>query len=180
MLRASIVTFAALVSVAPAAAESAYTRLDLDECETLRVYEDGGADLRCPGYGGVEVFVSEGDARMEVDYGVRNEAFETFSAFNGVGETIEWMVGDDGIYAAALRFLIDVDGRSAQALVVSRIGDRDNPGCVVGVVDAAAEQANGIARGLGAMAPLFRCDTDQVVIVPGAGPLVRGFNGANR
>lgn len=172
----------ALIAVAgPALAASAYTDLDTDDCEILETYEDGGVELRCDGYGGFDVFVSDGDARMEVDYGVRNDSFETFSAFNGVGERIEWMLDDEGApYATALRFLIDVDGRKAQALVVSTIGTRGEPGCVVGVVDAAADQANGIARGLGAMASLFDCSSDQDVIVPGAAELVAGFNGANR
>lgn len=169
-------------AVAPAAlADSAYTPLDLDSCDLIETYEDGGFDMVCPGYAGLDVFVSEGDARMDVDYGVPNDRFETFMAFNSVGRTVEWMLDDDGnVYATALRFLIDVDGRSAQALVVSRPGADGEPGCVVGVVDAAAEQANGVARGIGAMAPLFDCDTDQVIIVPGAGELAGGFMGANR
>jgi hypothetical protein len=176
---AIVLSLAALSGAAQA--ESAYTALDIDDCEVLETFEGGGVDLLCEGLDGVDVFVSDGDARMEVDYGVRNEAFESFFAFNGVGEKIEWMLDADGApYAAALRFLIDVDGRSAQALVVSRIGSEDRPGCVVGVVDAAADQANGVARGLGAMAPLFDCATDQVVIVPGASELVAGFGGANR
>jgi hypothetical protein len=170
--------FAALASGAQA--ESAYTDLDTDDCEVIETYEDGGVRLMCEGYEGNYVFVSDVDARMEVDYGESNENFETFSAFNGAGEKIEWMLGaDDEPYATALRFFIDVDGRKAQALVVSKV-DPDGPGCVVGVVDAAATEANGIARGLGAMAPLFDCATDQVIIVPGASELVAGFNGANR
>ena len=176
---ATIVAFAAVASAAQA--ESAYTELDLDRCDVLATYEDGGVDLRCDGYGGFDVLVSEGDVRMDADYGVPSGAFETFPAFNAVGQTVEWMLDDEGVpYAAALRFHIDNDGTmAAEALVVSRIGSPEAPGCVVGVVDAAAEQANGVARGLGALAPVFDCETDKVVIVPGAGPLVAGFNGAN-
>ena len=182
-MRLASLAFALIgLAVAPAAlAESAYTPLDLDACEVLETFENGGFDMRCPGYAGIDVFVSEGDARMDADYGVPSDSFETFEAFNSVGRTVEWMLDDDGVvYATALRFLIDVDGRSAQALVVSKPGDDDRPGCVVGVVDAAADQANGVARGLGAMAPLFACETDQVIIVPGAGALAGGFMGANR
>lgn len=170
----------AAAAASPAWAQSSYTTLDLEACEVLKVYEEGGADLRCDGQGGFDVFVSEGDARMDVDFGVRNEAFETFSAFNNVGKTIEWMEGQDGIQAAAIRFLIDVDGRKAEALVVSKVGTPDTPGCVVAVVDAAAEQANGTARGLGAMAKFFDCDSDRIVIVPGARALVADFSGANQ
>jgi hypothetical protein len=172
------VAFAALASAAQAGSE--YTTLDLDACDVLETYEDGGSDLRCDGFSGVDVFVSEGDARMDVDYGVPSGAFETFSAFNSVGDKVEWMLDEDTApYAAALRFFIDVDGRKAQALVVSRLGSAIAPGCVVGIVDASLEQANGIARGLGALARYFDCTTDPVVVVPGASELVYGFSGAN-
>jgi hypothetical protein len=175
----SVISCLALaVAASPVVAQSSYTTLDLDECEVLEEFEVG-VDLRCDGYGGVDVFVSDGDARMEVDYGVKNDDFETFSAFNGVGETIEWFEDVDGVQAAALRFFIDVDGRKAQALVVSKVGVEGDPGCVVGVVDAALEQANGIARGLLNMAKFFDCGSDKVVIVPGATELVENFNGAN-
>lgn len=171
----------AAAAAGPAWAQSTYTTLDLEACEVLRVYEEvGGADLRCDGHGGFDVFVSEGDARMDVDFGVRNKAFQTFSAFNNVGKTIEWLDDEDGVQAAVIRFLIDVDGRKAEALVVSKVGIPDAPGCVVAVVDAAAEQANGTARGLGAMARFFDCDNDGIVIVPGARALVADFSGANR
>jgi len=171
----------ALLSAGPAAAQSSYTTLDLDACETLRVYEEtGGGEFRCAGYGGFDVFVSDGDARMDVDFGAPNDRFQTFSAFNGVGQTIEWIEDVDGVQAALIRFLIDVDGRSAEALVVSKVGLPGDPGCVVGIVDAAADQANGVARGLGNMAKLFDCSADDIIIVPGARPLVADFSGANQ
>jgi hypothetical protein len=174
-----VVAFAVLTSAAQA--ESVYTDLDLEACDVVETYEGGGADLRCDGLEGWDVLVHDGDARTDVDYGFANDNFESFSAFNGPGPKIEWMLDADGTpYAAALRFLIDVDGRKAQALVVSKPGNSEEPGCVIGVVDAAADQANGVARGLGASAPLFDCSTDQVVIVPGASELVSQFNGANR
>ncbi|KQV09692.1 hypothetical protein [Devosia sp. Root105] len=177
----SVLIAVVALAAGSASAQSSYTPLDLDACEVLKVYEEaGGADLRCPGHGGFDVFVSEGDARMDVDFGVRNEAFETFSAFNSVGKTVEWLEDEDGVQAAVLRFLIDVDGRSAEALVVSKVGLREAPGCVVAIVDAAAEQANGTARGLGAMAKFFDCDSDGVMIVPGARGLVADFSGANQ
>jgi hypothetical protein len=164
-----------------AEAASAYTKIDDGKCEVLKTYEDGGVDRRCPGLGGLDVFVSEGDARTAVDYGARNEHFETFSAFNGIGDTVEWLSNAAGVpEAAIIRYLISVDGREAQALVVSRINTEAQDGCVIGVVDAALEQANGLARGIGAMASTFDCSTDPVVIAPGAGALVRGFTGANQ
>jgi len=180
MRRIAFVAALALVA-GPAFAQSDYTHLDLEACEVIATYEEaGGVDLKCPGYGGFPVYVSEGDARMDVDYGAPSGAFETFFAFNSVGETIEWFYDENGVYAAALRFFIDVDGRSAEALVVSKVGLPGDPGCVVGVVDASVEQANGMARGIAALSPLFDCTSDQVVIASGARELVAGFGGANR
>ncbi len=183
-MRAASILLTTLVSVAGLAggaeAASVYSKIDDAKCEVLQTYEDGGADLKCPGHDGIDVFVSEGDARLDVDYGVSSGNFETFSAFNNIGDTVEWLTGADGVAEAAiLRFKISVDGREAEALVVSRVGAEGAPGCVIGVVDASLEQANGMARGIGAMAPLFDCRSDPVVIAPGARPLVRDFTGAN-
>ena len=173
----------ALAGAGPAWAQGGYfhTPLDLEACEIVKQYEEGGGvDLKCGGYGGFDVFVSEGDARTDVDFGVRNDAFQTFSAFNGVGNTVEWVVDENGVQAATLRFLIDVDGRKAQALVVSKVGIAEAPGCVMGIVDAAAEQANGVARGMAALAPIFDCTEDRIVIAPGAADLVKDFSGAQQ
>lgn len=179
---ASLSLAAAAVLVGGGAeAASVYTRIDDAQCDVLRTYEDGGADMRCPGLDGLDVFVSEGDARLDVDYGVRTENFETFSAFNTIGDAVEWLTDARGVpQAAIIRFLISVDDRKAQALVVSRINTEAQDGCVIGVVDAALEQANGMARGIGAMAPTFDCSIDPVVIAPGASELVAGFTGANQ
>ncbi|RYE11064.1 MAG: hypothetical protein EOP22_02540 [Hyphomicrobiales bacterium] len=178
---ALLVTAALVLAAAPARADGYFhTPLDLDACDVIKTYEAGGADLRCDGYGGFDVFVSEGDARTDVDFGVNNDRFQTFSAFNGIGQTVEWLETENGVEAATIRFLIDVDGRKAQALVVSKIGLADTPGCVVGIVDAAVEQANGVARGLAALAPLFDCASDPIAIVPGANDLVKDFSGAQQ
>lgn len=178
----AVLFVAALVlgAAGPAAAESYYTNLDLDQCDVVyRDAETGGVELDCPGYGGFEVHVSDFDARMSADFGVRDERSQTFAAFNSVGDKVEWLVDADGVEAAILRYFIDVDGRKAQALVVSKVGFPDQPGCVIGVVDAAVDQANGVARGIGAMAPVVGCDPEGVVVVPGpGGRLVTEFSGA--
>ena len=180
-IASALLTLAAVAAPgggAPAA--SVYSKIGDGDCTGRKTYEDGGADLRCPGHDGLDVFVSEGDARLDVDFGVKSDSFETFSAFNTIGDTVEWLTNADGVAEAAIiRYLISVDGREAQALVISRVGSESEPGCVVGVVDAALEQANGMARGIGAMAPLFDCSADRVVIAPGAGELVAGFSGTN-
>jgi len=182
-MRIVLFTLLAATAVLPgggAQAASTYTKIDDSQCETLETYEDGGVDLRCPGLGDLDVFVSEGDARLDVDFGFKGENFETFSAFNNIGDTVEWLSDARGVpQAAIIRYLISVDGREAQALVISRINTEAQDGCVIGVVDAKLEQANGMARGIGAMAATFDCSIDPVVIVPGASELVQGFSGAN-
>jgi hypothetical protein len=180
-IASALLTLAAVAALSGGAqAASVYSKIVDAECTVLKTYEDGGADLRCPGHAGLDVFVSEGDARLDVDFGVTNDSFETFSAFNNIGDTVEWLTNADGVAEAAIiRYLISVDGREAQALVISRVGSESEPGCVIGVVDAALDQANAMARGIGAMAPLFDCSVDRVVIAPGAGELVAGFTGTN-
>lgn len=176
----SLVAAAALMG-GGAHAASTYTKIDDASCEILETYEDGGVDLRCPGLPGLDVYISEGDARVDVDFGFKGETFETFSAFNNVGDTVEWLGDADGLpQAAIIRYFISVDGRDAQALVISRINTESQDGCVIGVVDGRLEQANGMARGIGAMAPIFDCSVDPVVIAPGASELVQGFSGANQ
>ena len=63
-----------------------------------------------------------------------------------------------------------------QALVVSRVGTDAAPGCVVAVVDAKVEQANGVARGAAAMAPRFACGTDMPVAIGPEDSFARSFN----
>src|SRR5690606_25400766 len=97
---------AAALSGGGALAASTYTKIDDAKCETLKTYEDGGVDLRCPGLGDLDVFVSEGDARLDVDFGVKGENFETFSAFNNIGDTVEWLTNARGVpEAAIIRYL---------------------------------------------------------------------------
>ena len=52
----TLVTLLAAAAASPAWAQSSYTTLDLEACEVLKVYEEGGgADLRCDGHGGFDV-----------------------------------------------------------------------------------------------------------------------------
>lgn len=160
------------IPAAANAAESAYTKLDLEACEILKDYEEGGGfDAKCAGYKDVPVFVSEGDARMDVDYGVANDEFETFGPFSNIGETVEWRLdGGGNPFAAIIRFYLDqgVTGGpedKAQVLVVSSVGTADGPGCVTAVVDAAVDQANGAARGAAAFALRHRCGTDAPIVI---------------
>ncbi|MFM2279102.1 MAG: hypothetical protein RLZZ444_1333 [Pseudomonadota bacterium] len=166
------------------AAESTYTDLDLDKCETLAQGspdEPGGdwISLKCGGYQNYPVYFDEGDLRQSVYFGhlsqkILDEANETFGPFNHVGKRVEWRIGTNGKpYAAILRFFIEnVDESSGmptkasegQVLVISRVGQpQDKTGCVVGYVDALANpDANILARGIAdEMAANFRCGRDK-------------------
>jgi hypothetical protein len=162
---------------------SVYTTFDADKtCKHARGrdVEDYGS-WRCPGYGGLIVFLSAGDQRMQVSFGrnakaAENElaAEETFPGFNSVYRgTIEWRIeklpnGKTRPFATILRWNVmtaaDVergDGKSTgRTLVVTRL----NPGgvCHVGYVDARTPGANEAARRLAdEKARTFKCGVDK-------------------
>lgn len=159
------------------AAESLFTKLDLDSCKTLDE-QDGGVVLSCPGLKAIPVTYKEGDLRASVFYGplsdaYRNEAFETFSAFNTVNSTVEWRLEDKRPIAAILRFFISNanpetgepdEKRKGQVLVISKVaGPKTGRSCVVGMVDALAEpDANEKAHQVADLvAPVFLCGINQ-------------------
>lgn len=159
------------------AAESLFTKLDLDSCKTLEE-QYGGSVLSCQGLKSVPVTYKEGDLRASVFYGplneaYRNEAFETFSAFNSVNTTVEWRLEDKRPIAAILRFFIananpetgePDEKRKGQVLVISKVaGPKTGRSCVVGMVDALAEpNANEKAQAVADMvAPVFLCGINQ-------------------
>lgn len=168
------------------AAESVYTKLDLDACVVLdQDEESGGVLLQCDGLPGYPVFASEGDLRFDVDYGVQNETWQSFSPFNSIGDTIEWRVADGEPHAAILRFFIDTGMTGGaldkgQVLVVSSVGGESAPGCVVALVDAEAEQPNGVARGAAAMARHFDCASDAPVAIGPEDSFAFSFSGMRR
>lgn len=159
------------------AAESLFTKLDIDSCKTLEE-QDGGSVLSCQGLKSAPVTYKEGDLRASVFYGplneaYRNEAFETFSAFNSVNTTVEWRLEDKRPIAAILRFFIananpetgePDEKRKGQVLVISKVaGPKTGRSCVVGMVDALAEpNANEKAQAVADMvAPVFLCGINQ-------------------
>lgn len=131
---------------------SVYTHLNLDDCETLRTYEEAsGVELRCRGYDGIDLYVSEGDLRYDVDAGLPNGRFTTPPAFNTLGETVEWRLRDDKPFAAIVRYNME-DGtgtRHSTNLAVLSVGRDGKPGCLVGWVPVEAEPSqNEAARKL--------------------------------
>lgn len=155
----SLISFAASAAFANS---STYTDIVDKSCKTLSEYE-AGATSKCAGLGDYPVYIKDGDARLSVFYGqiaeiLIDKGFESFGAFNNIGDKIEWRLDDDGQpIAAILRWYIsnhdDDTGQYSektrgQVLVVSRVAQpEDGLSCVVGYVDARANKsANELAR----------------------------------
>ena len=173
-------------SITPALSQqvfSVYTSFDADNtCKHKpgREEEDYGS-WSCPGQGGLNVYLSAGDQRMQVSFG-RNEraasgekaASETFPGFNSIYRgNVEWRIeklpdGKTRPFATILRWntrskadAARDDGKSTgRTLVVTRL----NPGgvCHVGYIDARNPGANEAARKLAdGKARSFKCGVDQ-------------------
>jgi hypothetical protein len=160
---------------------SVYTELDPEkDCATFAAAEEGEGDwanMACGGWRGYPVLIFAGDLRDSVFYGFPPggdlaPAFETFSAFNRTGPTIEWRIETEGAtarpFAAIHRWFVNTDpenpDRTTQVLVVSRVGQvEDREGCVVGLVLASGNpQANEQARRIAdERARSFDCGVDE-------------------
>lgn len=164
---------------APAAAQrydSAYTKLDLDDC-TLYDMSDLGGSWFCTGYKGAQYYVAEGDLRMFVSYGpdAENEmaAHQTLPRFNTVNDTLEWRLVERKSgwvpFATVLRFFTEIgDGSEpdGQVLVVTKIETGNT--CHIAYVDALRiPDANVVARQYAdGMAQDFDCASDDPVYLP--------------
>lgn len=176
----------AVSGIGPAHAQdvfSAYTKFDADKtCKHTpgRDVEDYGS-WRCPGYGGLIVYLTAGDQRMQVSFGTSAKqaagelaAEQTFAGFNNVySGTVEWRIekltnGKTRPFATILRWNVRTEAdvergdneSTGQMLVVTRL----NPGgvCHVGYVDARAVGANEAARKLAdEKARSFKCGGDK-------------------
>ena len=136
-----------------AGVESAYT--EITGCETIREadVEAGTTTQRCPGYGGVPLYVSEGDLRYDVDAGVQNDRWTTPGGFNGLGKTVEWRIRDGRPFAVIVRYEVEGPGGTAAErrsdLAVIKVGREGAPGCLVSYVGADARPSqNEAARAL--------------------------------
>ena len=130
--------------------ESVYTSLDLEDCEVLETYEEsGGQALRCEGYQDIPLYVTEGDARFDVDAGVPNSEWTTSGRpFNSIGDTVEWRIHDGKPVAIILRFNFETGGipekRSSELAVIS-VGGEGSPGCLVDWIPADVQPSQNVA-----------------------------------
>ena len=169
------------------AAESVYTDTKLDKCEDLikdptQIESDMGvASYKCAGYKDYPFYFDEEDVRQSTYFGylsadILRAGGETFSAFNHVGDKIEWRLDDKGVpRATILRYFMEHQNPATneldkafygQILVISRVGQPDDmTGCVTAYVDALANKdANDLARKLAdEQAPGFPCGKEKPV-----------------
>ena len=83
-----------LLAALAGAPTSAYTQLNLDNCEILTVGhasqgEGDWAVRRCPGRNGIALLVNADDDRFDVDAGVDNGDWESISELNSLGPQVE-------------------------------------------------------------------------------------------
>ena len=135
---------------ASAAIKSVYTALDLDDCEVLETYtEGGGYSSRCEGYKDIPLYVTKRDFRYDVDAGIRNEAWMTSNRpFNSIGDTVEWRIHDGEPVAAILRYNFetgDIPNVQSSELAVLSIGQEGSPGCLIDWVPADAQPSQNVA-----------------------------------
>lgn len=174
-LQAATLFWIAATGTGAVAAEftSAYTKINLETCTQLENAEDEGTfggSWMCPGFGGLDVFVAEGDLRMFVSFGpdAGNEraAGQTLPRFNTINETLEWRLRDGVPFATILRWFPSLDdgGKTGSVLIVTQL----TPGatCQIGRIDAQANPgANQMSRDLAdTTAGTYDCSVPPMVL----------------
>jgi|SRR5205085_4706268 len=156
-----------LLAALAGAPTSAYTQLNLDNCEILTVghASQGEGDWsvrRCPGRSGVNLIVNEDDARFDVDAGVDNGEWESPAPLNQLGPQVEWRLEGRRPFAIIYRYTIAEAMRGGRSmLAVESIGRTGRPGCLVALITGDAA-ANARARQIAdTRARTFRCGRDQ-------------------
>ena len=130
-------------------ATSGYTHLDLHRCtQTDQVEEGERATWRCPGYGGLPLWVMAGDGRFDVDAGENNEWFESQPGFNNPPARIEWRMRRGRPRAIIYRLHLTGDGNDGRTVLgvetISRPGEW--AGCLIAWIDGDVPNANVLAR----------------------------------
>lgn len=172
MIRPALLALALPAAAHAQAMDSVYTSYDWDD-DCRAVERDLPADaaamgfqLICPGPKGLHLMLTDGDARISMDYG-RTPAFghwESFSPFNTVHDTVEWrrqpMNGEMQPFATIHRWTVGPGHNNREFLVVSTVAN--SPGtesCMVAFIDTTGTpDANVLARAVAdRYAPGFVC-----------------------
>ncbi|PSJ58718.1 hypothetical protein [Kumtagia ephedrae] len=160
---------------------SDYTEIDIaKDCATFEAGEADFASLVCPGWRGYPVLYYLGDLRESVFYGFppsgAGHVWESFSAFNSTGPTIEWRIETEGereipiatIHRWFVRSDPDNPDEKIEVLAVEKVGQvGEADGCTVGLVMASGNaKANETARRIAdEQARQFACGADERVLV---------------
>ncbi|HZF93487.1 MAG TPA: hypothetical protein VEZ20_01300 [Allosphingosinicella sp.] len=164
------ILLAAAFASAPAAAQrtaraaSAYTDLDLARCTILAEVEEGASVARrCPGFGGVPLFVLSGDERHDIDAGVDNGEWESPPEFSSLPQRVEWRLRGGRPFAIVYRLQLRGEDRFVHSvLIVETAGRPGAAGCRVATIRGSVRNANSFARRLAdAEAARFRCGEDE-------------------
>lgn len=168
-----------VTSVAAAGIDSAYTKIQLQNCTQVETASDegtfGGA-WQCPGYKDQSVYVAEGDLRMFISFGPfaadEPAAGQTLPNFNTVNETLEWRLRGGVPFATILRWFPSLDdgARTGSILIVTQLKP-DGGTCQIARIDAQANaNANVLAReAADTLAGTFDCSQPpQILGNPGA------------
>jgi hypothetical protein len=177
MIRLALLALALPAAVQAQQMDSVYTSYDwAEDCRTLDqdVPPDAasmGFQLICAGPDEMHVMLTDGDARISMDYGSTPDfgPWESFASFSSVHDTVEWRRHETGgaprIVATIHRWFVGPDPDPREILIVSTVArGAAEESCMVGVVDAGRTAgANAVARKVAdARAPGFRCGQDRV------------------
>ena len=113
-----------------------------------------GGRLICPGPGEMRVMLSDGDARMPMDYGhtPRFGPWESFGGFSTVQDTVAWrrqpLSGRMRPFATIHRWFVGPGRGTREVLVIGSVAtDAGNENCMVGYIDTTrTPEANRLAR----------------------------------
>ena len=154
-----------LLAALAGAPTSAYTQLNLDNCEIYSVAHAGEGsweNRRCPGRNGITLFVNVDDDRFDVDAGIDNNEWESPSPFNDLGPQIEWRLESGRPFAIIYRYNIPAEAAGSRSmLAVESIGRRGRPGCLVALIRGDAAGNARARRIADTRARTFRCGRDQ-------------------
>jgi hypothetical protein len=160
MIRVLLFALALPMAVQAQQVDSIYTSHDwAEDCRLVETDvppdEAGmGGQLICPGPDGMYLMLTEGDARMSMDYGSTPHfgSWESFASFSTVHDTVEWrrqpLDGEMQPFATIHRWFVGPDGDIREILFVSTVATgAGNESCMVGFIDTTqTPDANRLAR----------------------------------
>lgn len=174
-MRKALITTLALMALGTGSAlgagiTSAYTDIDLDDCDIVNA-DDFGATWECQGYEGRPIRVSEGDLRFSLRYGSEAggdsvyASGQTLPPFNTLGPRIEWRLEDGEPFATIVRYFTarpdGEPGPEGQVLVVTQLVEGNT--CHIAYVDARANpDPNALAREAADNSGDFDCESDEI------------------